>query len=161
MHGKIYIAIGSNLGDRDENVRQAYRRIEERIGGVVSKSTLIRTAPEGFESDQEFVNGVFELQTDLEPEALLKALKKIEADMGRAIEQKKGYSDRIIDLDIIDYGGVQITAENIQLPHPRMQDRLFVLKPLQELNADWVHPRLKMGISELINRLPETLSQNF
>ena len=161
MEGKIYIAIGSNLGDRQKNVRTAYRLIEKQIGEIRSKSGLIHTKPEGFESDEEFVNGVFELDTKLTPLDLLKALKRIESEMGRESSSKPGYSDRLIDLDIIDYKGKIISMDEMEIPHPRMHNRMFVLKPLMELDSEWVHPIYELSVLELIDRFVLNPAEDF
>lgn len=133
MH-KIYLGLGSNLGNRKENLAYAIRFIGERVGKVLRVSSFIETEPWGFESENTFVNAVILCETDLTPRQLLCATQKIEREMGR---QKKstdgGYSDRCIDIDILLYDDLRVDEPDLQIPHPLMLKRDFVMIPLREI----------------------------
>ena len=133
MH-KIYLGLGSNLGNRKENLAYAIRLIGERVGKVLRVSSFIETEPWGFESENIFVNAVILCETDLTPRQLLGATQKIEREMGR---QKKstdgGYSDRCIDIDILLYDDLRVDEPDLQIPHPLMLKRDFVMIPLREI----------------------------
>jgi 2-amino-4-hydroxy-6-hydroxymethyldihydropteridine diphosphokinase len=133
MH-KIYLGLGSNLGNRKENLAYAIRLIGERVGKVLRVSSFIETEPWGFESENTFVNAVILCETDLTPRQLLGATQKIEREMGR---QKKstdgGYSDRCIDIDILLYDDLRVDEPDLQIPHPLMLKRDFVMIPLREI----------------------------
>jgi 2-amino-4-hydroxy-6-hydroxymethyldihydropteridine diphosphokinase len=133
MH-KIYLGLGSNLGNRKENLAYAIRFIGERVGKVLRVSSFIETEPWGFESENTFVNAVILCETDLTPRQLLGATQKIEREMGR---QKKstdgGYTDRCIDIDILLYDDLRVDEPDLQIPHPLMLKRDFVMIPLREI----------------------------
>ena len=133
MH-KVYLGLGSNLGNRKENLAYAIRFIGERVGKVLRVSSFIETEPWGFESENTFVNAVILCETDLTPRQLLGATQKIEREMGR---QKKstdgGYSDRCIDIDILLYDDLRVDEPDLQIPHPLMLKRDFVMIPLREI----------------------------
>ena len=133
MH-KIYLGLGSNLGNRKENLAYAIRLIGERVGKVLRVSSFIETEPWGFESENTFVNAVILCETDLTPRQLLGVTQKIEREMGR---QKKstdgGYSDRCIDIDILLYDDLRVDEPDLQIPHPLMLKRDFVMIPLREI----------------------------
>jgi 2-amino-4-hydroxy-6-hydroxymethyldihydropteridine diphosphokinase len=133
MH-KIYLGLGSNLGDRKENLACAIRLIGERVGKVLRVSSFIETEPWGFESDNTFVNAVILCETELTPREVLRTTQKIEREMGR---QKKstdgGYSDRCIDIDILLYDDLRVDEPDLQIPHPLMLKRDFVMIPLREI----------------------------
>jgi 2-amino-4-hydroxy-6-hydroxymethyldihydropteridine diphosphokinase len=133
MH-KIYLGLGSNLGNRKENLAYAIRLIGERVGKVLRVSSFIETEPWGFESENTFVNAVILCETDFTPRQLLGATQKIEREMGR---QKKstdgGYSDRCIDIDILLYDDLRVDEPDLQIPHPLMLKRDFVMIPLREI----------------------------
>ncbi|MDP4596187.1 MAG: 2-amino-4-hydroxy-6-hydroxymethyldihydropteridine diphosphokinase [Crocinitomicaceae bacterium] len=137
-NNRVVIAFGSNLGDREANIQKAIDALSKSCGKVVQVSPYYRSAPEGFVSDNEFVNGCLLLLTDLNPYALLKEIKAIETALGR-VKQGTHYEDRCIDLDIIFYESLCIQTPDLQIPHPHYQDRDFVLIPLQALNLDF-HP---------------------
>ena len=135
-NNRVVIAFGSNLGDREANIQQAIVALSQTCGKVVQVSPYYRSAPEGFISDNEFVNGCLLLLTDLNPYALLEALQAIEKTLGR-VKHAAHYEDRCIDLDIIFYESLCIQSPELQIPHPHYQDREFVLIPLQSLDLDF------------------------
>ena len=137
-NNRVVIAFGSNLGDKEANIQNAIDALSKTCGKVVQVSPFYRSAPKGFISDNEFVNGCLLLLTDLNPYVLLKEIKAIETALGR-VKQTTHYEDRCIDLDIIFYESLCIQTPDLQIPHPHYQDRDFVLIPLQALNLDF-HP---------------------
>ena len=134
----IFFGIGSNLGDREQNLRYTLQLLDERVGEQLVCSSIFRSAPQGFDSNNEFANIVDVYKTDFYPEELLLLTQRIECELGRTHKSVEGiYSDRIIDIDLLQaidnskhlvYNSPQLT-----LPHPRMQERDFVLIPLQEV----------------------------
>ncbi len=127
-----YIALGSNIGNKEENLKNAIKKIEEINGVKISKvSSFMVTEPWGYENQEEFLNGVIKVETYLTPRELMSTLLKIENDLGRVREIKWG--PRIIDLDIVLYDDVISNDEFVILPHPLMHLRDFVLKPLKEI----------------------------
>lgn len=133
---EVYLGLGSNLGDKCLHLRTAINEIEKRIGHVECQSAFVETEPWGFESDNTFVNAVVRVDTALSPLDLLKETQTIEREMGRTHKTVDGkYSDRIIDIDILLYGDAEINLPELVVPHPRMYERDFVMKPLEEVRS--------------------------
>lgn len=134
----MYLSLGSNLGDKEENIREAIRNIDELIGRVVRQSALFVTEPWGFTSPNTFVNAAVCCHTLLSPHALLAATQRIERQMGRTEKSVNGhYKDRIIDIDILLYDNITVDDPDLKIPHPLMQERDFVIRPLREI---WQKP---------------------
>ena len=134
MNHKVYFSLGSNLGDKEGNIREAISRIGELIGEVDRQSTLLATEPWGFESDNTFVNAAIRCTTSLSPFEILNITQNIERAMGRTLKSVDGqYHDRIIDIDILIYDDLHITTPQLTLPHPFMKERDFVMIPLKEI----------------------------
>jgi len=144
-----YIGIGSNLGDKLSQCEKAVSEIL-RIDRhrLLAKSSLFKTQPIGYTSQDWFVNAVLKIETDLEAPELLRKLKDIESHFGRTETFRWG--PRRIDLDILFFDDIEIHTEELQIPHPRIQERQFVLVPLAEIDQDLVHPVLKKTIRELL-----------
>ena len=133
MH-KLYISLGSNLGNKEEKLRRAIELINERIGSVLRTSSFIETEPWGFQSENTFLNAACLVETNLTPRQCLRETQKIERLLGRTLKSKDGvYHDRPIDLDLLLYDDLQINEDNLILPHPHMQERDFVMIPLREI----------------------------
>ena len=131
---KVFLGLGSNLGDCQANIDRAIELISERVGEVIRRSSLIETEPWGFESENKFLNGVILCETALTPRQVLRKTQKIERDMGRKKKTSSlQYSDRPIDIDILLYDDLTVDEPDLQIPHPRMQERDFVMIPLQQL----------------------------
>lgn len=151
---KAYISIGSNIGDKKKNIEESIERIKNIKEIRVSKiSTLIETAPWGVEDQEEFLNGAIEIDTILSPKELIRTLLKIESDMKR--ERILRWGPRIIDLDVIFYDDLISSDEEIILPHPRMEERLFVLEPLNEIAPYMLHPIRNKRVFELLSDIIE------
>ena len=143
----IHIGIGSNLGDRQENCLEAVRRLEQHDVPVLKRSSMIETEPWGVTDQPHFINLTIEVETDLSPEELLLLLKNMEKAMGR--EKTAHWGPRVIDLDILFYDDRIIDSADLQIPHPHLHERDFVLLPLMEIAPEKIHPVLKKKISEL------------
>lgn len=129
-----YLAYGSNIGEKEENILNAYRMTEERVGRIVRRSAMMRSEPWGFKSDNGFVNSVACVETILTPHQLLEATQSIECAMGRTEKSHGGvYHDRIIDIDILLYDDITLREPDLVIPHPLMRERDFVMKPLNEI----------------------------
>ncbi|MBO4754612.1 MAG: 2-amino-4-hydroxy-6-hydroxymethyldihydropteridine diphosphokinase [Bacteroidales bacterium] len=133
----VYIGLGSNLGDGPKNLDRAVAELRKEVGEVLYTSAYIESEPWGFESEHRFTNAVTVVSTTLEPLDLLDLTQRIERRMGRTRKRKRGegYSDRVIDLDLLVYDDVQIDSERLTLPHPHITDRDFVRLPLEECQA--------------------------
>lgn len=133
MH-KLYLSLGTNLGNRKANIREAIEKIQEQIGDIVRQSALYETAPWGFSSPNDFINACVCVATTLSPRQVLLATQRIEREMGRTMKSKDGeYHDRIIDIDILLYDDVQVNEPDLKIPHPLMHEREFVMVPLKEI----------------------------
>ncbi|WP_278680686.1 2-amino-4-hydroxy-6-hydroxymethyldihydropteridine diphosphokinase [Leyella stercorea] len=133
MH-TVYLSLGSNLGDREATMRRTIGLLNERAGSVDRQSSFIETEPWGFESANRFLNMCVRLLTALQPAELLEATKQIERELGRTQKSVNGkYHDRPIDIDILMYDDVHLDSDDLTLPHPHMQEREFVMKPLREI----------------------------
>lgn len=154
MRHIAYIGIGSNAGNK---LHQCERAISEILKfdchKLLGKSSFFKTRPVGYASQDCFVNGVIKIETDLEPLPLLYILKKIEKHLGRVETFRWG--PRVIDLDILIFDNREIRTEDLQIPHPLLHERQFVLFPLAEIDRDLVHPVLKKTIGELLENLKE------
>ena len=133
-HG--YLGLGSNVGDREENLRAAIRMLDERGVEVDAASSTYETEPVGEVLDQpDFLNAAIRIRTELEPEALLDACKEIEAERGRALDAPR-HSPRPLDVDLLLLGEIELSTERLTLPHPEVKSRRFVLAPLLELDPE-------------------------
>ncbi len=152
----VFLGLGTNLGDKKKNIELAFDKIEEQIGNITSISALYLSKPQGFNSENVFVNCAIHLQTTLSPIKLLSETQLIEKEMGRKDKSNTlaGYADRIIDIDILFYNDIIINnSSTLIIPHPLIQERDFVLKPLSEIAPDLIHPIFNKSIEELLNNI--------
>lgn len=140
MEKEVYLGLGSNLGDRHTLLLKAIERLVQRVGRLVLCSSLIESEPMGFQSPNTFLNAVALFRTTLSPRELLEITQSIEKELGRTAKSTTGYEDRTIDIDILLYGNEQVNEPDLQIPHPRMQERPFVMKPLAEVRHHLLHP---------------------
>lgn len=147
---KVYIALGSNLGDREDNLQKALDEISG-FAEIKQKSTIIETEPEGYKEQNFFLNMVIAVQTNLTAFELLEKLQETEQKMGRIRKIKNG--PRTIDLDILFFNDETIKTPDLEIPHPRLHKRVFVLNPMNEVAPEIIHPILKKSIKTLKNEL--------
>ncbi|MGB9840190.1 2-amino-4-hydroxy-6-hydroxymethyldihydropteridine diphosphokinase [Thermovenabulum sp.] len=147
----VFIALGSNVGDREANIKTAIEKIRYRGIKVVKISDIIETEPYGYIDQPRFLNAVLQAETLLSPRELLNTLQEIEKEMGR--ERKIKWGPRNIDLDIIFYNGLILNEEDLKIPHPDAHNRIFVIKPLAQIAADFVHPVFKITVKEILKSL--------
>lgn len=150
---KVFIGIGSNLGNKEENIRKAIELTKEKCK-ILKISSLYETEPVGYKEQDWFLNCAVEIVTELNPHELLKFLLLIEKILGRIRTIKN--SPRTIDLDILFYGDKIINENNLIVPHPRLHERLFVLEPLKEICPHFIHPVFNKSVNELhslVNKL--------
>lgn len=147
----VYIGIGSNIGDREANCLNAIERLKDKGIAVKKVSSVYETEPWGLKEQPRFINIAVEVETRLSTEELLNTLKAIEKEMGR--EESVKWGPRIIDLDILFYDDIVIDMEHLQVPHPLLHERDFILFPLSEIAPDKVHPVLKKTVAQLMEEL--------
>ena len=154
----LFLALGSNLGEKESNIGTAYNYIEKRIGRIVSKSAFFYSVPVGFKSENNFVNSVCEVEAILNVYEIFAITQNIEKEIGRVDKSSRlHYSDRIIDIDLILFGDRIIDSQNLTIPHPRFHEREFVLYPLSEIAPEVVHPIYNKTIMELKEVLQKSL----
>ena len=153
----VFLNIGSNLGDRRKNLSRAVAAIEKEFG-YFELSHAVESKPWGFYSDNDFLNIGMMIISDLQPLEILRKLQEIEREMGSESHRNPDgtYTDRLIDIDIIAIDDIVIDTPELQIPHPRMAERRFVLEPMAELARFWTHPVLKKTPGEMLHELEST-----
>jgi 2-amino-4-hydroxy-6-hydroxymethyldihydropteridine diphosphokinase len=149
----VYLSLGSNIGDRAANIARAISALAQHGVRVTRQSSLYETEPVDFRDQEWFLNSVAEAQTELEPAELMDALLQIERALGRHRLVPKG--PRLIDIDILLFGSSIVRTPELEIPHPRMAERRFVLVPFSEIAPDAFHPVLKKTIAELLGSTPD------
>ena len=155
---KVFLGLGSNLGDREQNIKEALKQHQgSEMARKVTISSLYETKPEGVKEQPLFLNAVLRMETGLSPRNLLDALQDLERQLGR--ERSRKWGPRIIDLDILLYGNLVMKEKDLEIPHPLLAERSFVLIPLAELAPETIHPILGETISALRDeKLKKTLT---
>lgn len=151
----VVFLIGGNQGDREQNLARAIEKIELHIGPIAQTSSIYETAPWGFEAEQNFLNQAVVAETDMTPEETLEKALNLETELGRVRSESvsdgaKHYSSRPIDIDIIFFNSRILDTPFLQIPHPRMHLRRFVLEPLAEIIPDFIHPMLRKPVAQLL-----------
>lgn len=148
---KVYLSLGSNLGNREENLEKAMELIEKRAGKIVSMSAFYYSLPWGFESEHGFVNNCISIETKIEPLNLLNITQDIEKELGRKSKSTEGYADRIIDIDLLFINDLDIDCMELKIPHPLIAKRDFVLIPLKEIAAKEHDPLIAKKILKILS----------
>lgn len=149
----VYLGLGTNIGNRRGNLVKAAALLAERVGDILALSGFMETEPWGFESENLFLNAAIKMETPLTPDELLSATQAIEREMGREKKSDGTYHDRVIDIDILLYDNRVIEQLGLIVPHPLMQERLFVMAPLAEIAPFERHPLLGQTFIELADSL--------
>lgn len=152
--GGVFLLLGSNLGDRSQVLAAAREAIARQAGSITRQSAIYETEPWGITDQPAFLNQVLEISTPLLPEDVLRIILNIEHDLGRVRYERWGA--RVIDIDMLYFGPITLDSARLTLPHPRIQDRRFVLAPLTEIAPDFIHPILKKTSSQLLEECPDT-----
>jgi 2-amino-4-hydroxy-6-hydroxymethyldihydropteridine diphosphokinase len=148
---RAFVALGSNLGDRERNITEAIERMGRRGIKVIKMSSVVETEPYGYKEQDKFLNAACLVGTELSPVELLDVLLEVEKEMGR--ERKIRWGPRNIDLDLIFYEDRIIIEEHLIVPHPDAHNRAFVMGPIAEIDPDFVHPVLKKKVGEIYEEL--------
>jgi 2-amino-4-hydroxy-6-hydroxymethyldihydropteridine diphosphokinase len=152
----VILLIGGNQGNRLLYLNEAIQEIKKRIGVIELRSHIYETAPWGIQEQPPFYNQVLGVQTNLSPKEVMSEILSIEEQMGRKRMEKNG--PRIIDIDILYFGDTIIQEEQLEIPHPRIAERRFVLTPLAELYPEWIDPVRKITITEMLDQCKDSLS---
>ena len=149
----VFLSLGSNIGNRLDNFKKVYSIIEKQDGNnIILKSKLYETSPMENLNQKDFLNQVIKIKTKLDPLSLLNFIKNIEIKMGR-INREKRYMPRIIDIDILAYGSINIDTDKLSIPHPKIKSRKFILKPWTDIAPDYILSNGKSTIKELFENI--------
>jgi 2-amino-4-hydroxy-6-hydroxymethyldihydropteridine diphosphokinase len=149
---RIYLSLGSNIGDRERNLRKAVEQLAARDVRVLHTSRIYETEPVDYKDQAWFLNQVVEAETALFPMQLLTRIGRVERELGRVRRVPKG--PRIIDIDILFYGAAVVDTRRLEIPHPRVAERRFVLAPLAELAPDLRHPVTQRSVRQMLESAP-------
>ena len=146
----VYLGLGTNIGDKEQNLNSAIRKLSLEVGEITRQSGFHASRPWGFQSENEFLNAVILAETNLLPLELLAKTKQIERELGRTTKSGKGYADRMIDIDILLYDDLIIDTPELKIPHPLIMERDFVYIPLLEIAPDLLHPKAGRKIADVL-----------
>ncbi len=166
MQQSVFLLLGSNRGDREQNLLKSCAGIKRSIGDILKTSPVYETEPWGFTDSIPFYNQALEVGTSLSPEEVLHEIHRIECELGRVRELRgcepegscssETYSSRTIDIDILFYSSRILFTDELMIPHPRLHERRFTLLPLNEIAPDFVHPVYRRAVSELLRNCTDT-----
>ena len=151
---KVYLLLGSNLGDRLQVLQAARESVETQIGGIIAFSSIYETAPWGVLNQPAFLNQVLKIETELAPEEILRIILEIEHELGRVRYERWGA--RVIDIDMLYFDSMILDSARLTLPHPRLHERRFTLIPLAEIAPHFLHPIFKKDSLELLQDCDDT-----
>jgi 2-amino-4-hydroxy-6-hydroxymethyldihydropteridine diphosphokinase len=151
----LYLLLGCNLGNKKKQIYEALDLIPEMIGEVTKRSSFYETEPWGFSSEEFFLNIAMQTLTSLSPEEVMRKIDEIEKRFGRE-RSDSGYSSRTMDIDILFYDDLVLDQDILKIPHPLLQDRRFVLVPLDEIAHDLIHPVSRKTVGELLLECKDT-----
>ncbi len=154
----VYLGLGSNLGDRLENLRRALEMLAE-AAPIETVSSVYETAPWGVKEQPRFLNAVCRARTTFPPERLLEELQRIEKSLGR--QRKERWGPRLVDLDILFYDELVLDTPELTIPHPLLHERAFVLVPLAEIAPGLYHPRMGKTVAELLQTAPDRIGVRY
>jgi 2-amino-4-hydroxy-6-hydroxymethyldihydropteridine diphosphokinase len=155
----VYIGVGTNIGDKYQNIWRAYKHVQKSIGTITSKSSIYISPPWGFDANEDFYNSVIIIKSEFDPLEILFKLKKIEEEMGRKPKAGGNYESRIIDLDILDFNNKIFVHPDLHIPHQFIEERSFVAIPLKEINSNWVNARSGRSIKDICQKLNNEISK--
>lgn len=154
---RLFLLLGGNLGNKERTFTSARTRLEEELGKITQMSSVYETEPWGFQSDYLFWNQIILIETGWSPCEVLKKTKIIEQELGR-VRKAERYSSRLIDIDLLFYDDMVFHEPQLELPHPRIIDRRFVLEPLAEIAPNMLHPVFRQTIMELLENCSDILN---
>lgn len=155
---EVYLLTGGNIGNRLEYLSKAKEEIRKRCGSVLKESSIYETAAWGMEEQEAFLNQVLKVETSLDPGQLLRSILQVEEELGRKRQLK--YGPRTIDVDILFFNDDVIDQQGLKIPHPQIQNRRFVLVPLNEIAPDKMHPVFQKPVFQLLTDCPDLLEVN-
>ena len=156
---EVILGIGGNTGDRLKNLLLAGGLLADKLGAITAFSPIVESEPWGFNSQNWFLNQILILETSQSPGELIETCLAIEEILGR--KRTDSYSDRIMDIDILFYGNQIITDQNLTIPHPRLHLRSFILKPLENLRPELIHPIMGLSVKEMLESCTDTTVCNW
>lgn len=154
---KVVLALGGNKGNVNEMFKKAIELIKTNIGLVSKSSSLYKTAAWGVTNQPDFINQVIVVETALTPLMLLNVCMQIEKELGRIRTSENRWKERVIDIDVLFYNNELILTPNLEIPHPQLENRKFILIPLVEILPNFIHPKLKKSIKSILRSCSDTL----
>ena len=152
---KVFLSLGSNLGERKKFLIEAIGELQNHIGKLIVDSELYETEPWGFETSEKFLNMVVVFETELSPFDVLQICLEVESGLGRKRKLTGGYTSRTIDIDVLFYADLVLETSKLVLPHPHIQNRKFILAPLYDVAPDLQHPLLGQTVEQLLKTCPD------
>jgi len=153
---KVYLLLGGNMGNKRQVFAETHRLLSEQVGLITNSSSIYETEPWGFVSEEMFWNQVLELSVSISAEEVLQRIQQIEQSLGR-IRNAAQYVSRTMDIDILFYGNEMVEKPHLVIPHPRIQERKFVLVPFNEIAPGLIHPVFQKSISQLLEKCKDPL----